>query len=112
MSQPTQNHLVVAKRILRYLKGTLHNGIHFQAGPLALSTYCDTDWAGDPLDRRSITGMVVFLGNSPITWYVKKQLIVAQSSTEAKYRALAVELCWNRMILKDLGIFLSVPPML
>ena len=66
MSQPTQHHLMVAKRILRYLKGTLHHGVHFQPGPLALSAYCDADWASDPLDCRSITGMVVFLGNSPI----------------------------------------------
>ena len=57
---------MAAKRILRYLKGTLHHGIHFQVGPLVLSAYCDADWAGDPLDRKSKTGMVVFLGNFPI----------------------------------------------
>ena len=115
MSQPTQHHLMAAKRILRYLKGTLHHGVHFQLGHLALSAYCDADWAGDPLNCRSITGMVVFLGNSPITWSTKKQLIVARSSTEAEYRALAstvAELCWIRMILKDLGVYLSLPPML
>ena len=114
MSQPTQHHLVAAKRILSYLKGTLHNGIHFQASPLAFSAYCVIDWASDRLDRRSIIGMVVFLGNS-FTWFAKKQLTVARSSTEAKYRALATtaaELCWIRMILKDFGVFFSVPPML
>ena len=59
--------------------------------------------------------MVVFLGNSPITWSAKKQLTVARSSTEAKYRALAsaaAELCWIRMILKNLGVYLTLPPML
>ena len=115
MSHPTQHHLVVAKRILRYLKGTLHHGINFEAGSLALSAYCDADWAGDPLDRKSITGMVVFLGHSPVTWSAKKQLTVARSSTEVEYRDLsttAAELSWLRMILKDLGIFLSLPPML
>lgn len=37
------------------------------------------------------------------------------SSTEAKYRALAssaVKLCWIHMLLRDLGIFLSNPPLL
>ena len=43
MSHPTQHHLVTAKRILGYLKGTLHHGIHFQAGPLALLAYYDSD---------------------------------------------------------------------
>ena len=72
MSRPTQHHLIAAKRILRYLRGSLHLGIYFKPSPLALSAYCDADWAGDPLDRMSITGMVVFLGNSPITWSAKK----------------------------------------
>ena len=115
MSTPPQHHLVAAKRILRYIKGTLYHGIHFQPGSLALSTYCDANWAGDPFDQKSITGMVVFLGHSPITWSTKKQLTIARSSTEVEYRAsatIAAELSWIRMILKDLGIFLSSPPML
>lgn len=52
---------MAAKKILKYLKGTLHHGIHFQVDPLVLSACCDADWDGDPLDRKSITGMVVFL---------------------------------------------------
>ena len=88
MSNPTQHHLVAAKRILRYLKGTLHHGINFQVGSLALLAYCDADWASDPLDRKSITSIVVFLGHSPVTWFAKKQLTVARSSTKVEYRAL------------------------
>ena len=72
MSKPTQHNLVVAKRILRYLKGSLHMGIHFQAGPLSLSTFCDANWVGDPIDRRSITVLVVFLSGFRITWSTKK----------------------------------------
>ena len=72
MSTCPQHHLVAAKRILRYIKGTLYHGIHFQPGSLVLSTYCDANWVGDPFDQKSITGMVVFLGHSPITWSTKK----------------------------------------
>ena len=93
----------------------MHHGVHFQPCHLALSAYCNADWAGDPLDRRSITGMLAFVGNSPITWSAKKQLTMARSLTEAEYKALAsttAELCWIRMILKDLGFYLSLPPML
>ena len=61
MSHPTSHHLVAAKRILRYIKGSLHMGIHFLKGSLALSVHSNTNWAGDPIERRSITGMVVFL---------------------------------------------------
>ena len=61
MSSPTQNDLQAAKRILRYLQGTLHFGIAFTPGPTSLSAYIDVDWVGDPVDRRSITSIVVFM---------------------------------------------------
>ena len=67
------------------------------------------------MDKRSITSMVVFLGNSPITWSAKKQCIVSCSSTEVEYHALAsttAELYWLRMLLRDFGIFLPQPPLL
>lgn len=47
--------------------GTLQLGIYFRSGLLTLFAYYDADWVGDLIDKRSITGMVVFLGNSPIT---------------------------------------------
>uniref|UniRef100_A0A2N9EYF6 Reverse transcriptase Ty1/copia-type domain-containing protein n=1 Tax=Fagus sylvatica TaxID=28930 RepID=A0A2N9EYF6_FAGSY len=53
MSAPTSTHLTAAKRILRYIKGTLHHGIAFTPGPLSLSVYSNADWVGDPDDRRS-----------------------------------------------------------
>uniref|UniRef100_A0A2N9FJ85 Reverse transcriptase Ty1/copia-type domain-containing protein n=1 Tax=Fagus sylvatica TaxID=28930 RepID=A0A2N9FJ85_FAGSY len=89
MHKPTVTHLAAAKRILRYLQGTLHLGIRFQAGSSTLTAFTDSDWAGDPYDRRSTTGITVFLGNNPITWMSKKQHTVSRSSTEAEYRALA-----------------------
>ena len=115
MSSPTHNHLQAVKRILKYLQGTLHYGIAFTPDPISLSAYSDVDWAGDPVDKRSITGIVVFLGNSPITLSVKKQCIVSCSSTKAEYHALAstaAELYWIRMLLRDFGIFLPQPPLL
>ena len=115
MCSPTQNHLQASKHILGYLTGTLHYGIAFTPSFPSLSTYCDADWAGDPIDRRSISGIVVFFGNFPITWSAKKQSTISRSSTEAKYRVLAsiaVELYWVRMLLRDLGIFLSTPSLM
>ena len=43
MSSPTQNHLQAAKRILRYIQGTLHYGLAFTLGPHSLSAYVDAD---------------------------------------------------------------------
>ena len=115
MHSPTDTHLITAKWILRYIKGSLSSGFLFQPGSLNLQAYADADWVGDPLDCRSTFGYVVFLVSTPFTWVSKKQCTVSQSSTEAEYRSLAsvtAEVFWIRMVLKDLGLFLPNPPIL
>ena len=67
MSAPTIVHLAAAKRILRYLQGTLNHGIAFTPSPLHLFAYTDADWAADPNDRRSTSGCLVYIGSNPIT---------------------------------------------
>ena len=113
MHQPTDTHLVAGKRILRYVQGTLNHSISFRPGPLSLTAFIDLDWADDPMDRRSTVGLIVFLGNNPITWQSKKQTIVTRLSTKAEYRAMAnctTDLTWVRLVLKDLGIYFHSPP--
>ena len=43
MSSPTSNHLQAAKRILRCLQDSIHQGLAFTPGPLTLSAYSDAD---------------------------------------------------------------------
>ena len=57
-------HYAVVLRILRYLKGTIFDGLHFSSHSLlTLQAYSDANWAGDPTDRRSTTGYCFLLGN-------------------------------------------------
>ncbi|XP_028117081.1 uncharacterized protein LOC114314794 [Camellia sinensis] len=86
MHQPLVRHFVMVKRLLRYLKDTLGYGLQFSPGPLTLHAILDSDWVGDFLDRRSTTGLCVFLGPNLVTWSAKKQPTVARSSTKAEYR--------------------------
>jgi hypothetical protein len=113
MHAPTSVHFAAVKRVLRYLKGSLNSGLHYSKGPFNLIAYCDSDWAGNPDDRKSTTGYGVFLGPNLISWSTKKQHTVSRSSTEAEYRALsliAAELFWLRMLLKELHIVLTSFP--
>ncbi|KAI5317461.1 hypothetical protein L3X38_037168 [Prunus dulcis] len=73
MHNPMESHVVAVKRILRYLKGTIDFGIWFKPGLLHLHANSDADWAGDPNHRRSVSGFIVYLGFSPISWASKKQ---------------------------------------
>ena len=77
MRDPRQPYLIVAKRIMRYLRGTLRYGIlfpHHTKGDdsLHLVAYSDSDWCGDLVDRRSTMGQVFLLLGSPISWSSKK----------------------------------------
>uniref|UniRef100_A0A2N9FD48 Integrase catalytic domain-containing protein n=1 Tax=Fagus sylvatica TaxID=28930 RepID=A0A2N9FD48_FAGSY len=85
MQSPTSTHMVAAKRVLRYVRGSLSHGLLFQPGPMHLTVFTDADWAGNPVDRRSTTG----------------SLTVG-----------AAEVAWIRMLLRDLHVFLSECPLI
>ncbi|GAA0148102.1 hypothetical protein LIER_07634 [Lithospermum erythrorhizon] len=91
MAKPTEMHMQVAKRILRYLRGTTELGIYYQKGENGkeLKAYTDSDYAGDTNDMKSISGDVFLLSAGAIAWCSKKQLIVTLSSTEAEFIALS-----------------------
>ncbi|XP_024038432.1 uncharacterized protein LOC112097423 [Citrus clementina] len=90
LSSPRTQHWEACKRLLRYLKGTIHLGLHFyNQGALQLHCFSDSDWACDHDDRKSMVGFAVYLGPNLVSWSSKKQVVVSRSSTEAEYRSLA-----------------------
>ncbi|XP_073280660.1 secreted RxLR effector protein 161-like [Primulina huaijiensis] len=113
VTAPTTVHWAAVLRILRYLRGTQFQSLLFPStSSLELRAYFDTDWAGDPTDRKSTTGFCIFLGDSLIFWKSKKQVVISKSSTEAEYRAMAsttYEIVWLRWLLADFGILLRHP---
>nr|GEX86113.1 hypothetical protein [Tanacetum cinerariifolium] len=87
---PNTSNLEAVKKIFKYLKGQPKLGLWYpKESPLVLEAYSDSDYAGANSDRKSITGGCQFLGRRLISWQCKKQTIVATSSTEAEYVAIA-----------------------
>ena len=108
MHSPRLSHLQAAHRVLRYLKGTTGLGLHFRkSGMICLDAYTDSDSAGSLSDRRSTSGYCLFLAGNLVIWRSKKQDVVARSSTETEFRALAhglTEIIWIKRISQDLNI--------
>jgi hypothetical protein len=113
MHSPKEVHLQAAHRVLQYLKSTPGRGILFRRnGGLMLEAYTDTDYVGSLIDRRSTTRYCTFLGGNLVTWRSKKQNVIAWSSIEAEFRAIAqgvCELLWLKIILEDMRIKLEGP---
>ncbi|XP_017628838.1 secreted RxLR effector protein 161-like [Gossypium arboreum] len=105
MSSPSDVHLGVTKRVLRYVKGTTSEWLNYlKVGNVKLIGYSDSDWAGSLDDMKSTSGYVFNLGSGAICWSSKKQQVVAQSTAEAEYiTAAANQAIWLRNLLSDLG---------
>ena len=106
MHDPREPHLASLKRILCYVRGTLHLGLLLRPSTSTdLVVYTDIDWAGCPDTRKSTLGYAVFLGDNLISWSSKRQNTVSRSSAEAEYRAVAngvAEATWLRQLLLEL----------
>jgi hypothetical protein len=67
MEKPHEIHWNVEKPVLRYLKRTLDYGIKYtNASDVELTGYSDSDWAGNPDDRRSTTRYVFGIGSGVV----------------------------------------------
>ncbi|XP_019088608.1 PREDICTED: uncharacterized protein LOC109127710 [Camelina sativa] len=116
MHCPTQDHWIAAKRVLRYLAGTPTHSIYMNASsPVTLHAFSDAYWAGDTDDYVSTNGYVVYNGQHPVSWSSKKHRVVARSSTEVEYRAVAntaAEVRWLCSLFSDLHIVLPTTPVI
>ncbi|XP_072088036.1 secreted RxLR effector protein 161-like [Arachis hypogaea] len=114
-SKPKESHLSVVKRIIRYVLGTTKYGLWFpKTDSFQLVGFCDANFAGDRIDRRSTSGMCCFLGKSLIVWYSKKQATVALSTAEAEYivaSSCCSQLLWLKTQLADYKLRVSNIPL-
>jgi hypothetical protein len=85
-ASPRTSHRQAVKCIFRYLRHTPDFGLWYSvSSSLALHGFSYADFDGCRLDRKSTSGTCQFLGSSLLSWSSRKQLSVAQSTTEVEY---------------------------
>ncbi|PQM43482.1 hypothetical protein VC83_09609 [Pseudogymnoascus destructans] len=111
-SRPTIRNWNGVLHVLRYVKKTRDLRLSFGGEGLGsgipphLCGYSDSDYAGDHIDRHSISGYIFMLNRGPISWTSAKQRCVATSTTEAEYIALceaSKQGQWLRTLLQEIG---------
>lgn len=117
LAQRTSNHTQEdwneLKRVVRYLKGTIHLKLHLGDGSNeSLTGYADANWAEDRTDRKSNSGYIFKIYGATVSWGCRKQTCVALSSTEAEFIALSdacKEAIWLRSVLSWFQMDMSKP---
>ena len=99
--------MIVAKHILRYLRGTIDYGIKYDVNQkiINLEGYVDSDLAGSAINRKSTSGCCFSMGSGMISWFSRKQSCVALNTAEAEYVAACSTSCeavWLRKLLSDI----------
>jgi hypothetical protein len=104
--EPRHVHLVAAKHVMRYLKGTIDYGLSYDGDHnFTLSGYTDSDWAGSVANRKSTSGYCFSLGSTMILWQSRKQSSISLSTTEVEYIASCSSSCeaiWIQKLLTSL----------
>jgi hypothetical protein len=104
--KPCEEHLCVAKRVLRYLKGTQNFGLKYsKVEYFRLVGHTDSNFDGDKENGVSTSGYFTSLGSTTISWRSHKQFVSTYSTTKAKYVVVAEEtkeIVWIKKILNDL----------
>ena len=80
-----------------------------------MTGYSDADWRGDVTDRKSTSGILLKIGNTPVFWKSKKQRCVSLSTSEAEFIAMS-EACqniiWISAMLQSIGLSSGKPTVL
>ena len=112
-SNPSAQHLCLAKYVLSYLKGTADLQLRYDgASRNRLVGFLDSSYGDQADDYHSTLGYVYLLADGAISWTSHKQKTVAQSTTKAEYMALADaanQAVWYQSFLSELGYEVSVP---
>ena len=106
LTDPRHGHLIIAKHILRHLRGIVDYGLKYESNQkINLEVYVDSSWVGSAIDRKSTSRCCFSMGSGVIAWFSRKQNCVALSTAEVECVAACSACCeavWLRKLLSDL----------
>ncbi|MBW0468045.1 hypothetical protein O181_007760 [Austropuccinia psidii MF-1] len=96
-TKPNKCHWNALKHLLCYMNGTKEKCLAYKQQSIkeTLTSWANTDYVNNKEDRKSISGYVILAFRNPIYWLSKKQLVVAQSTTEDEY--IAMNICSKQL---------------
>lgn len=107
LNNPSQDHINAAKRVIGYLYNTRNSTLFYSGSSTKLlEGWCDSDFAGNPDNRRSTTGYVFSINGDVVSWNSRLQPTVCLSTVEAEYVAIAQasrEYLWLRSFLEEMN---------
>lgn len=113
LEKPTVQDVTRAKRVLRYVKGTVNYGITYRRNrDLVLQCFSDADYGGCEVTKRSTSGVLIKYAGGAISWLSNRQGSVALSTTEAEIIAASEackEIVWVNGVYHSLTGKLNVP---
>lgn len=112
-AEPTERHWQAAKRILGYLKQTMHYALYLEPNTdLILTAYADASFATDLTTRKSTSGIAIMLGNCLIGWKSIRQKHISLSTMEAEFSCLSLvctDLVYYKQLMMDVGLRVDYP---
>ena len=109
---PYNKDWAAAKRVLRYLKGTVSMKLSLKVNEEEpIKAYCDASW-GDRDCGKSTSGYAVYVHGALVMWKSIKQIHVSTSTCEAEYSALSdceIQLEWLKQLVNDLSLTWDQP---
>jgi hypothetical protein len=115
VEKPDKRHYAIAKRVLRYLKGTQSLGILYKGlsgDENTFVAYSDADYAGDIETRMSTSGYVCLAAGGAVSWASKTQRCVSLSTTESEFVAASLAaqtVIWLSRLYKEVRGFDVIP---
>lgn len=105
---PDYQYTKAMKTILWYLKRSRDWSITYRGkNQLFIEGYSNFDQTGDKKSRKLSLSFIFMLNGELVSWYSKRQPIVALSSIETEYIALILavkDVIWLQLLLTKLGL--------